>query len=41
MILLKHGQKELLHQGCEEKLITYLGVGGGKEKGGFKRIFIC
>ena len=38
MILLKHrdnarGQKELQHWGLEEWLITYLGVGGGKEKG--------
>ena len=25
----------------EEWLIIYLGVGGGKERGSFKRIFIC
>ena len=35
------GQKELLPQTCEGWLIIYLGVGGGKEKRGFKRIFMC
>ena len=46
MVLLKTGdrtcgQKDLLPQGCEGWLIIYLVVGGRKEKGGFKRIFIC
>jgi len=40
--LLKHGdrtrgQKELLHQGLEEWLIIYSGVGGSKEKEVFKK----
>jgi len=44
VVLLKHGdrnhaQKELLHRGCEGWLIIYLGVGGGKEKGGFQKNF--
>ena len=36
-----HGQKELLHRDCEGRLMIYYGVGGGKEKEGFKRIFFC
>ena len=28
-----HGQKELLHWDCEGWLITYLGIGEGKNKG--------
>lgn len=44
VVLLKHGdrtyrQKELLPLGCEEWLIIFVGVGGGKEKGDSKRIF--
>ena len=44
--LLKHGdrthrQKELLHWGREGWQVIYYGVGGGKEKGGFNRTFIC
>lgn len=31
--LLKHKNRPL---GCEGQLIIYYGVGGGKEKGGFK-----
>ena len=43
--LLKHrdrtcGQEELLSQGCEGWLIIDLGVGVGKEQGGFKKIFL-
>jgi len=41
VVLLKHrvrtpGQKEL-HWGCEEQLIIYYGVGGGKEKRRFSK----
>ena len=46
VVLLKHGDRtcgleELLPWACEGRLIPYLGVGGGKKKGGFKKIFIC
>ena len=34
-------QEELLPLACEEWLMIYQGVGGGKEKGDFKRIFMC
>ena len=46
VVLLKHGdkthgQEELLPWACKELLIIYLGIGGGKEKGDFRKIFIC
>ena len=33
--------QELLPRGCEECLIIYLGVGGGKEKREVFKAFIC
>ena len=36
-----HGPKEKLPRDCEEQRIIYSGVGGGRDKGSFKRTFTC